>query len=214
MKTGYIYRIWCLVPGVNDEYVGSTTDMRTRKCGHKSDCNNENHKSYNFRVYSFIRENGGWNNWRMSIIEQMEFEHRWELTRREGEVIQSRNATLNSQIAGRTVTEYHIAYRQVHRNEIKKKQKEWRQAHNEERKEWRQAHNEEIKEYRQTHKEELKEKAKEYYRMNKEKLDERRNEKFNCVCGGKYIRKSKARHFKSDKHIKNYEQGLYEYINS
>jgi hypothetical protein len=50
---------------------------------------------------------------------------------------------------------------------------------------------EHIKEY-------LKEYKKEYYENNKKKL----NEKINCECGGLYTYNNKARHFKSNKHLK------------
>jgi hypothetical protein len=51
-----------------DLYVGHTTNFRLRKNNHKSDCNNENRTNYNSRVYTFIRENGGWKNWDMIVI--------------------------------------------------------------------------------------------------------------------------------------------------
>jgi len=199
MTLGFIYRIFCLTPGVTDEYIGSTTDMRKRKCVHKSKCNNENDRAYNLRVYQFIRENGGWDEWRMEVIEQVEFEHKWQLTKREGELIQSRGATLNSQIAGRTDAEYRLE----HREEEKERYREYYQTHREKEKE-------RFKEYYQTHREESNEKSREYYQTNREEL----NVKFECLCGGRYTRQNRASHFKSVKHIKNYENGLYEYINS
>jgi len=59
-----IYRIYC------DElpdfiYIGSTTDFIKRKYAHKSSCKNSE-----FKLYKTIRENGGWDNWNMNIIEQ------------------------------------------------------------------------------------------------------------------------------------------------
>ena len=46
------------------------------------------------------------------------------------------------------------------------------------------------KSYREVHKDELREKTREY-----------RNEHFDCICGGKYSRKSKARHEICNKHV-------------
>ena len=152
MKTGYIYRLW--TPGITDEYIGSTTDMRKAKWKHKSFCNNEKDRQYNYRVYQFIRSHGGWDNWRMDMIEQIEFEDRMELRKRDGEIIQSRGSTLNVQILGRSQLECKIAY------------------------------------------------------------NESNKEKFECLCGGRYIKVHKLQHFKTNKHIKNYEHGLYNYINS
>ena len=92
----YIYKICC------DDcpdfiYIGSTKAFRQRKNQHKQGCNNENDKSYNRKLYTNIRENGGWDNWRMVVLEDLgevsftqarikEEEHRVKL-----------NANLNSQ---------------------------------------------------------------------------------------------------------------------
>ena len=50
-------------------YVGSTCDLHHRLSCHKSDCTNEKRKSYNFKVYKHIRENGGWEAWKSVLIE-------------------------------------------------------------------------------------------------------------------------------------------------
>ena len=39
-----------------------------------------------------------------------------------------------------------------------------------------------------------------YYDVNKDKINIKRNEKYNCECGGKYTRQHKSHHFKSQKH--------------
>jgi len=53
-------------------YVGSTKNYTRRKSQHKFCCNTESDKSYNLPVYVKIREHGGWNNWSMVPIEQIE----------------------------------------------------------------------------------------------------------------------------------------------
>jgi hypothetical protein len=60
----YIYKICC------DDcpefvYVGSTKAFRERKRRHKSRVNTSRKE----KLYNTIRENGGWDNWRMVIIE-------------------------------------------------------------------------------------------------------------------------------------------------
>jgi len=50
-------------------YVGHTTHFIERKANHKSCCNNENYKLHNNTLYKYIRENGGWENWDMILIE-------------------------------------------------------------------------------------------------------------------------------------------------
>ena len=50
-------------------YVGSTTDFTKRKCSHKTTCNNPNNK-YHLKLYTMIRDNGGWNCFRMIQIKE------------------------------------------------------------------------------------------------------------------------------------------------
>ena len=54
-----IYKICCNDLNVKYVYVGHTTNFVKRKCNHKSDCNNNNSKSYDLKVYQTIRDNGG-----------------------------------------------------------------------------------------------------------------------------------------------------------
>ena len=69
-KSG-IYKLVCDNPLIKEIYIGSSTNTKQRENKHKSDCNNEkNKKHYNLRVYTFIRANGGWNNWKLVIIEE------------------------------------------------------------------------------------------------------------------------------------------------
>ena len=65
---GFIYKLCCLDVSVKEIYIGSSTNFKQRKIKHKSDCNKE--KTCNRYVYKFIRDNGGWENWTMSIIEE------------------------------------------------------------------------------------------------------------------------------------------------
>ena len=60
-----IYKLCCKDVNITDEYVGGTTNFYGRKGNHKGKCNNSN-----TRVYKFIRENGGWDNWEMIEIEK------------------------------------------------------------------------------------------------------------------------------------------------
>ena len=61
-------------------YIGSTHDKIEREKNHKSDCNNENQEThYNLKVYIFIRDNGGWDNWIFEVIEEFPCENKIEL---------------------------------------------------------------------------------------------------------------------------------------
>ena len=65
---GFIYKIVCNDITIPNLYVGSSTDWVKRKCQHKSACNIEGNAKYNYFVYQFVRENGGWDDWRMIKI--------------------------------------------------------------------------------------------------------------------------------------------------
>ena len=61
-------------------YVGSTWNFTRRKSEHKSDCYNKNSKKYNTTLYKYIRENGGWNEFELSIIECKNYDSSRERT--------------------------------------------------------------------------------------------------------------------------------------
>ena len=65
----------------NDEniYIGSTCNFIRRRCMHKSDCCNPDSKSYNLKLYQYIRENGGWKNFEVLILEECAIEKLIEL---------------------------------------------------------------------------------------------------------------------------------------
>ncbi len=54
---------------IKDCYVGHTTNYIDRKARHKIHCNNSIHKHHYCKLYVFIRDNGGWDNFNMVLIE-------------------------------------------------------------------------------------------------------------------------------------------------
>tara|TARA_R110002012_G_C11444783_1_gene591036 strand:- start:61 stop:573 length:513 start_codon:yes stop_codon:yes gene_type:complete len=60
---GYIYKLYCLDDNIKECYIGSCWDIKVRMGKHNSTCNNINRPEYNYKVYTFIRTNGGWCNW-------------------------------------------------------------------------------------------------------------------------------------------------------
>ncbi|MCP4971935.1 MAG: GIY-YIG nuclease family protein [Arcobacter sp.] len=52
----------------NNSYIGSTTDFNKRILKHKSDCFNVNGNGFQKKLYQFIRDNGGWDNFDMVKI--------------------------------------------------------------------------------------------------------------------------------------------------
>jgi hypothetical protein len=102
----WLYKIVCKDETIKDCYVGHTTNFASRKGKHKYNCFYPDCKKYNYRVYQSIRENGGWNNWDMRIIETTSFKDRNEAETRERDLIQILEATLNCAIPGRTKAEW------------------------------------------------------------------------------------------------------------
>ena len=151
-QNGLVYKIVSNNPEDANIYIGSTVDFKTRQKCHKSDCNNEKRKCYNFKIYKYIRANGGWENFTMILIKYTPCNTRKELTKHEQKAYIEFGATLNGKSPSQTQQEY--------RQENKAKIKEY------------------DKEYRQLNKAKIKEKQKEYYQANKAKIKEKKKEHY------------------------------------
>ena len=86
-------------------YVGHTTNFEKRKAQHKINCNYVNSGSYNLKVYQMIRENGGWDTFKMIEVEKYPCNDRREAERRENEVMKELKANMNTYSSFRTVEE-------------------------------------------------------------------------------------------------------------
>jgi hypothetical protein len=91
-----IYKITCKDANVNDVYVGHTTNFVQRKHAHKQSCINIKSHNYKCKIYEVIRNNGGWNNWSMEIINFFNCRDHYEARQKEQEYFVLLNATLNS----------------------------------------------------------------------------------------------------------------------
>ena len=185
-----VYKLCCRYLNVTDTYVGHTTQFRERKSQHKSGCNNVNDKSYNLKVYDFIREHGGWDNWSMIEIEKIPCNDSQEACKRERYWIENLRATLNSNIPNRTKKEYY----ENNISTIKELGKEYYQNNIEK-------ITKKKNEYYQTNIITIKEKSKEYYQTNIITIKEKSKAVTNCECSGHYQHTNKIQHLKSKKHI-------------
>jgi len=149
-------------------YIGSTKDFNMRKGTHKTIC----HKS-DIKLYQYIRENGGWDNFEMLEIGVVEYEKNEQLKIEEQKWIDDLGATLND-IKAYITTE---------------------QRENEKEKF--------IKEYREKNIEKIYKVNKEYREKNKDDINNKRNEKIKCECGLMVMKRNIARHRKTKKHNKN-----------
>ena len=102
-----IYRIVCRDVSVTQQYVGSTTNLKNRRSCHKKSCTNPKSKKYNRFVYRFIRDNGGFDNWEIVLIEKVvNCSDSPTLHKRERYWIEKLHADLNTKIPTRTSKEW------------------------------------------------------------------------------------------------------------
>lgn len=131
-EKGYKYTIYKICCDNCDEiYVGSTRAFTRRKNQHKTCCYNinSNSNSYNYKIYQTIRANGGWNNWRMVPIEELQNVSKRDALIKEEEWRVNLTANLNSRKASRgdiTVTEYQEQHRAQNRDTKKEYMKQYR----------------------------------------------------------------------------------------
>ena len=115
VKTAIIYKICCNDLNVPDVYVGFTTNFASRKWHHKSSCNNSNSRQYDYKIYKFIRDNGGWENFSIVQIEKFEFDDKLEMRARERYWYEQLNSTLNTKYPNRENPEYQREYQREYR---------------------------------------------------------------------------------------------------
>ena len=123
------YRLVCRDVTVTEVYVGSTTNEFDRRRCHKSDCHNENGPRYNYFVYRFIREHGGWGNWQLLVHEKLAVKDDVEARLRERFWTEHYQATLNKQLPGRTHKESCSNWYTNHREEQNKRYAAYNLAH-------------------------------------------------------------------------------------
>jgi len=190
-----IYKLCCNNTDIKDIYIGSTTDFTRRKYDHKSNCNTTTKTEYNYKVYQFIRENNGWDNWNMILVENFPCESKLELNKRERYWIETMESKLNCRIPSRTDKEYYNDNRQV----IIENKKIFYQDNKDKIKEYQ-------KEYRDKNKELINENNKKYQIKNDNKIKEQAREKVQCECGSIVSKDFLTKHRKRPKHLKLLQQ--------
>lgn len=78
-----VYKITCKNESVSFTYVGSTSNWRQRYSQHKSDCNNVKSPRHTLQLYDFMRNNGGWDNFVMILVQELCCANKRELDKRE-----------------------------------------------------------------------------------------------------------------------------------
>jgi len=176
--SGCVYVIHPIVVDTHFKmYVGSTDEgVDVRRRTHKYSCNTPNTKRYNYPVYQYIRANGGWNAFKMSVIEQREYEDDDELRFCE-QFHLNRVPTemkLNNKNAYNTAEDYRAYLRTLrakYRDEYNKKERE-RVALKMQNQDYRELHNKKQRDYLEKNRELHNKKRRERYAKKKELLTE------------------------------------------
>ena len=124
-----MYKIVCKNLAITDCYAGHTTEFRRRKSQHKHSCNTPEDKKYNYPVYKFIRENGGWDNWQIIEIEKFPCNDANEARARERYHYEKLNANLNGNVPNRSNKEYNDKWRSDNIERVQEYKKNYRIIH-------------------------------------------------------------------------------------
>jgi hypothetical protein len=224
-----IYKFCCKDTNIKDIYIGHTTNFTQRKSHHKSGCYNEDGEQYNKSLYKCIRDNGGWDNWSMIQIEQVECNDKREAEALEHKWVELLSPSLNINKPYAMSTEDPVNYKhnwyETNKPAILEKAKNNYEANKDQKlayqKQYAEDHKDVIKDYqtdyRDMNKEKLaadkkvyrennKEKAaaanKEWREKNKEQIKEKNSQVLTCEgCGEQYTFGNKDRHMRSKKHL-------------
>ena len=208
-------------------YVGHTTSFNKRKTQHKSSCCNDKDRNYNLKVYQMIRENGGWEMFKMLEVEKYPCNDKREAERREDEIMKELKANMNTKRSYRTeeenklyMEEYNKNYYEIHREKIQEKTKEYFKTNKpkmqEQKKEYYIKNKPKLQEkeieYRKANKAKIQENKKEYRETNKESIQEYMDEyreanratinaKVKCECGCEVMKRHLKEHQTTKKHL-------------
>ena len=174
-------------------YVGHTTNFEKRKIQHKSNCKNDNVKHYNSKVYQMIRENGGWNAFKMLEVEKYPCADKREAERRENEVMKELKASMNminSFVTKEELKEYkkehNTNYYKLHKEKIQEREKKYYEQNKPKKQEYN-------KEYYESNKQKILHQMKESY--------ETKNVKVKCECGCEIVKSKLKQHQARKKHL-------------
>ncbi len=188
------------------QYIGSTTDVKRRKIQHKYSCNKIKNREYNKKLYKYIRENGGFDEWEMVILDEFNV---FSITSKK--IVNYENRFINAFDAlnklnsrpeyGCTYAERNITGK-IWREKNKDKKIENDKIYYDNNKE---KINNQRKIYYNNNKGEIKKKNREYHHTNKEKLNEDRKIKINCEICYALIRKDGIKEHQRSKKCINYK---------
>jgi len=201
-------KIYCIRSHQTDDiYIGSTIKKLSSRMTH-----HRHHfkKKHNYITsYELMKYEDDY----IELLEAFPCNNVEELRKKEGEYIRNTNC-VNKQIAGRCSEEYNSYYnslettkerKKIYRNKPENKEKQKIYRDNPENKEKAKARFEKY--YSNLdNKEKANERAKTHNK--KPEIIEKRKQKYNCECGGKYQYSSKESHMRCKKHIDYFNNNL------
>jgi len=208
MPFGIIYSITC--NDTNDVYVGSTTtSLNKRMIGHHNNCKryDEGKQKQGCSAFDIIRRN----NYTVKPLETYEYEELKQLHLKEREYIAELkpvNTMRRPHASKEEKKETEKTIKSKPENKAKKAESDKKYRNGEHREDLLQR----KREYHHANKEAIAEKKKAYRDANKEAIAERKRAEYEkakekglceqiiCQCGGNYILRAKARHFKTKCH--------------
>ena len=215
-ENGCIYMIQHKTDNTKEFYIGSSFEFKQRCSKHKTRCNNQNDKNYNLKVYKYIRENGGWNEWEIILLYDYPCKNRNQLELEEQRAIKKYKSTLNQFIPARTqqerykdnkekILQYYKEYYEDNKEKIAEKQKEYKEANKEKiaekQKEYQEANKEKLlqykKKYQEANKEKILQRNKEHYETNKEEILQKA--KIYKEANKEKMSKLKKKHYEANK---------------
>lgn len=199
-----VYQIKCKDPKITETYVGSTVDLKQRIRQHRYKCIEGNNECW-LKIYVFMRENGGFDNFEFNILEEFTDISKEQLRDEEQKYIKQITPQLNKKNASVTpeeLKEYHRKYskeyKHAHKEQCNQYNKKYYREHKEERREIKRQTD---KLYYEKNKEKIKADSKARYEKNKEKIEARASAPWTCeICNVTVRRDSKPRHERSELH--------------
>jgi hypothetical protein len=145
-----------------------------------------------------MRLHGGWDNWNMLVIEEVNARNKRHLNQIEAKYIRELKAELNHDIPqdieeGLEEKEWKRQYYGENREIIAEKKKKHYEDN-------REKISDKNKKRYEDNREQILEKKKEYRENNREKIAEKAKEKIVCECGSEVTKKNLPRHKRSKKH--------------
>ena len=129
-------------------YIGSTNNFNKRKTCHKAKCKTRTHKLYNY-----INENGGWDNFKMEVLEYC-----LNYQEREIELIKQLKPPLNSNLYDYNEKEYQKKYREENKDKFNEWSKKWYEGNKEYQKKWVEENKDKVLKNKNTYREKNKDK--------------------------------------------------------